>query len=169
MFGLAAPAPCAGEMFSAAHRIGSRRERERFMGFARRNILATHANLERKQFPIVKACVRGNRSGRSAICRGQRHGTERSEIACRRQPEGQRRRAQAIPPAPAGGSRERGEVLLRHPAPQLGTRDQREHQRTNPAVSAQWPKHGLPNPCQMRCHRRTPQQPTQKKTWIQNT
>ena len=35
-----------------------------------------------------------------------------------------------------GGSVESGQVLLRHPASQLGTRDQREHQRTHPAVSA---------------------------------
>ena len=50
---------------------------------------ATSAVMERAQ------TVR--REDRQRKHRGQRDGTERSEIACRRQPQGQRRRALAIP------------------------------------------------------------------------
>ena len=68
-----------------------------------------------------------------------------------------------------GGSSQSGQVLLRHPASQLGARDQREHQRTHPAVSAQRSNHGPSYPKRVRLNRPTPQQPTKKKTWLQNT
>src|ERR1700730_4228455 len=68
-----------------------------------------------------------------------------------------------------GGSVESGQVLLRHPASQLGARDQREHQRTHPAVSAQRSNHGPSHRKRMRLNRRTHQQSTKKKTWLQNT
>src|SRR5450432_1808197 len=79
---------------------------------------------------------------------------------------GQRDRVPLVWP---GGSVESSQVLLRHPASQLGARDQREHQRTHPAVSAQRSNHGPSHPKRMRLNRRTPQQPTKKKTWLQNT
>ena len=79
---------------------------------------------------------------------------------------GQRDRVPLVWP---GGSSQSGQVLLRHPASQLGARDQREHQRTHPAVSAQRSNHGPSHPKPMRLNRRTPQQPTKEKTWLQNT
>ena len=79
---------------------------------------------------------------------------------------GQRDRVPLVWPS---GSGQPGQVLLRHPASQLGARDQREHQRTHPPVSAQRSNHGSSHPKRMRSNRPTPQQPTQEKTWLQNT
>ena len=58
------------------------------------------------------------------------------------------------------GSVESGQVLLRHPASQLGARDQREHQRADPAVSSKRPTHDQSNPKRVRPNRRTFKQPT---------
>ena len=73
------------------------------------------------------------------------------------------RQRNRVPLVWPGGSSQSGQVLLRHPASQLGARDQREHQRTHPAVSAQRSDHGPSYPKRVRLNRRTPQQPTKKR------
>jgi hypothetical protein len=60
-------------------------------------------------------------------------------------------------------------LLLRHAPSLVGTRHQREHQRALTPVPAEGDQLGCTNSKPMRCHRRNPQHPTPKKTWLPNT
>ncbi len=61
-----------------------------------------------------------------------------------------------VPLVWTGGSAEPGQVLLRHTPSQLGARDEREHQRTHPAVSPQGANHGPSHAKRLRSNRPTP-------------
>ena len=55
-------------------------------------------------------------------------------------------------------------LLFRHPAPRLGTRHQREHQRSHPPVPAQAHQHGRAHSAPMQRHRSQTQHPTAQTT-----